>query len=104
MDLFPNKAPSSWHAFLSDFFLASIFIWFAENIRTFTNGWIYPNQMKGWHMVSIGKFVSWCMLMIISYVMVSFVNRPTDFQNHLAARSTRRSHAKTRAMKQSTGK
>ncbi|MDR2093416.1 MAG: DUF817 domain-containing protein [Azoarcus sp.] len=66
---------------LLGFFLAAAFIWFAENICTFTNVWLYPNQMNGWHMVPMGKLVSWYMLMIISYVMVSFVNKPTPFQD-----------------------
>jgi uncharacterized membrane protein YoaT (DUF817 family) len=64
---------------LLGFFLAAFFIWLAENTATFTNVWLYPNQLQGWQMVSLGKIVSWYMLMIISYVMVSFVNKPHDF-------------------------
>lgn len=36
--------------------LVALFIWFAENIGTFTAAWAYPNQKNGWQMVSIAKF------------------------------------------------
>jgi uncharacterized membrane protein YoaT (DUF817 family) len=61
---------------LLGFLLVATFIWFAENIGTFTHAWLYPNQMQGWAMVSIGKLGSWFMLTIMSYVMVTLVNRP----------------------------
>jgi uncharacterized membrane protein YoaT (DUF817 family) len=61
---------------LLGFFLVTLFIWFAENIGTFTGAWLYPNQLKGWSMVSMAKLGSWYLLMIISYVMVSAINRP----------------------------
>jgi uncharacterized membrane protein YoaT (DUF817 family) len=63
---------------LLGFFLVAIFIWFAENIGTATNAWIYPNQKKHWQMVSFGKLIAWYLLMIISYVMVSCVNKPQE--------------------------
>ena len=63
---------------LLGFVLVALFIWFAENIGTFANAWRYPNQSGGWEMVSIAKLGSWFLLMIISYVMVSVVNRPED--------------------------
>lgn len=52
------------------FVLIALFIWFAENISTFTNTWLYPEQAAGWHMVSIGKLGSWLLLMVISFVMI----------------------------------
>ncbi|MEN5157009.1 DUF817 domain-containing protein [Achromobacter spanius] len=61
---------------LLGFVLVALFIWFAENIGTFTNAWRYPNQSHVWQVVSIAKLGSWFLLMIISYVMVSAVNRP----------------------------
>jgi uncharacterized membrane protein YoaT (DUF817 family) len=57
-------------------FLVSLFIWLAENIGTFTNTWLYPNQLRGWAMVSLGKLGSWFLLLIISYGMVAAVNKP----------------------------
>jgi uncharacterized membrane protein YoaT (DUF817 family) len=56
--------------------LVAAFIWFAENIATFTQAWTYPNQKAGWAMVSVSKLGSWYLLMIISAVLVSLVNRP----------------------------
>ena len=61
---------------LLGFVLVALFIWFAENIGTFANAWRYPSQAQVWQMVSIAKLGSWFLLMIISYVMVSFVSRP----------------------------
>jgi len=54
--------------------LVALFIWFAENIGTFTKAWAYPNQDAGWEMVSLGKLGSWFLLMIISFVLVAWVH------------------------------
>jgi len=56
--------------------LVALFIWFAENIGTFTAAWVYPNQKHGWEMVGIGKLGSWFLLMLISYTLVALINRP----------------------------
>ena len=61
---------------LVGFALVALFIWFAENIGTFTAAWMYPNQRHGWTLVSFGKLGAWFLLMIISYVLVALVNRP----------------------------
>lgn len=61
---------------LVGFFLVSVFIWIAENIATFTAIWLYPGQEDGWHMVSVQKLGSWYLLMIISWVLVTLVQRP----------------------------
>jgi uncharacterized membrane protein YoaT (DUF817 family) len=61
---------------LLGFFLVALFIWFAENIGTYAAAWRYPDQSDGWVPVSPAKLGSWLLLMIISYVMVSAVNRP----------------------------
>lgn len=58
------------------FLLVALFIWFAENIGTFAGAWIYPNQKEGWALVSISKLGSWYLLMILSFVMVTWVARP----------------------------
>jgi uncharacterized membrane protein YoaT (DUF817 family) len=57
--------------------LVALFIWFAENIGTFARAWSYPNQANGWEMVGIEKLGSWYLLMIISFVLVSIVQRPS---------------------------
>jgi uncharacterized membrane protein YoaT (DUF817 family) len=64
---------------LLGFFLVSLFIWFAENIATASRIWLYPNQKSGWELVSLGKFGSWYLLMIISFVLVNLVHKPKVF-------------------------
>lgn len=61
---------------LLGFLLVSFFIWIAENIATFTQIWLYPNQETGWHLVSLQKLGSWYLLMIVSWVLVTLVHRP----------------------------
>jgi len=59
---------------LIGWFLVALFIWFAENIATYANIWIYPNQSSGWHMVPLAKLSSWYLLMLLSFVLVSLIN------------------------------
>jgi uncharacterized membrane protein YoaT (DUF817 family) len=61
---------------LLGFCLVALFIWLAENIGTFANVWVYPNQRAGWHVVHFSKFGSWFLLMMISFVLVTLVHRP----------------------------
>ncbi|MEQ8787117.1 MAG: DUF817 domain-containing protein [Pirellulaceae bacterium] len=56
--------------------LVATFIWFAENIGTYANIWIYPSQESGWHMVHVSKLIAWLLLMMLSFVLVSLVHRP----------------------------
>ncbi|WP_233217338.1 DUF817 domain-containing protein [Trinickia dabaoshanensis] len=62
--------------FLLAFVLISGFIWLAENVGTYSRAWLYPSQINGWAMVSVAKWGSWFMLTIMSYVMVTLVDRP----------------------------
>ncbi|WP_334079175.1 DUF817 domain-containing protein [Microbulbifer sp. M83] len=55
--------------------LVALFIWLAENIATYVNIWIYPNQSAGWNPVPLAKLSSWYLLMLLSFVLVSLVNR-----------------------------
>lgn len=57
--------------------LVSLFIWFAENLGTFAAAWVYPSQRDGWHMVSLEKMGSWYLLMLLSFVLVTLVHKPT---------------------------
>ncbi|WP_323120481.1 DUF817 family protein [Burkholderia alba] len=61
---------------LLGFVLIAFFIWLAENIGTFSHAWLYPAQIDGWTMVSIGKLGSWFMLTIMSYAIVTIVSPP----------------------------
>ncbi|WP_244288003.1 DUF817 domain-containing protein [Labrenzia sp. 011] len=58
------------------FFLVALFIWIAENIGTFARAWHYPDQAEEWSLVSLSKLNAWVLLMIISFVLVTLVNRP----------------------------
>ncbi|MGI3128811.1 DUF817 domain-containing protein [Halopseudomonas pachastrellae] len=65
-----------WMPLLLGWFLVALFIWFAENIATYANVWVYPNQEEQWHMVSLAKLSSWYLLMLLSFVLVSLINNP----------------------------
>jgi uncharacterized membrane protein YoaT (DUF817 family) len=70
-----------WHRWrrmplLLGFSLVALFIWFAENIGTFTAAWMYPHQRHGWALVASSKLGAWFLLMIISYALVAMLNRP----------------------------
>jgi uncharacterized membrane protein YoaT (DUF817 family) len=71
IDTVPRRMP-----LLLGFFLVSLFIWFAENISSFSTIWLYPYQLKAWAPVGLGKLGSWFLLMIISFVLVASVNGP----------------------------
>ena len=60
--------------------LVALFIWVAENIGTFTRTWAYPEQEAGWQMVSLGKFGSWFLLMIISFVLVAAMHNHSEVE------------------------
>lgn len=60
--------------------LVSLFIWLSENVGTFTRTWLYPSQSHGWAMVSLAKLGSWFLLLIISYTLVSLINRPREME------------------------
>jgi len=64
--------------------LVALFIWFAENIGTFTSAWVYPNQKDGWSMVSPAKLGAWFLLMILSYTMVAAVHGVVRYQKTLS--------------------
>ena len=68
----------SWHEMplLLGFALVALFIWIAENIGSWSKVWLYPNQVHEWVWVSLGKFGSWYLLMIISFVLVNLVHKP----------------------------
>ncbi len=53
------------------FVLIGFFIWLAENISTFFGVWRYPNQIGAWSTVHIGKWSSWCLLVIMTFTIVA---------------------------------
>ncbi|HEV2083224.1 MAG TPA: DUF817 domain-containing protein [Brevundimonas sp.] len=61
---------------LAGYGLVALFIWFAENLATFARAWTYPDQDAVWRMVSLQKFGSWYLLMLVSVALVAIVRRP----------------------------
>ncbi|QHW34886.1 DUF817 domain-containing protein [Paenibacillus rhizovicinus] len=53
------------------FLIVGFFIWLAENIATFFNGWRYPDQDQAWQLVHVSKISSWFLLVIISVIIVA---------------------------------
>lgn len=56
------------------FLLITFFIWLAENIGTMTKTWLYPSQEIIWQPVSLQKYGSWFLLMIISFVLIELLH------------------------------
>jgi uncharacterized membrane protein YoaT (DUF817 family) len=71
------------------FLLVAIFIWLAENIATWAGAWAYPDQLDGWHLVSVAKLGSWFLLMMVSVVLVAWVYPPRPPDRVLPAAAER---------------
>jgi uncharacterized membrane protein YoaT (DUF817 family) len=65
------------------FCLVAFFIWIAENISTFYGAWKYPDQIHVWTVVSTNKITSWFLLVILSFIIVSYL------KHYKAARDSR---------------
>ncbi len=55
------------------FVLIGFFIWLAENFGTFFGVWQYPNQLGAWSAVHVGKWVSWSLLVIVTFTIVAYL-------------------------------
>jgi uncharacterized membrane protein YoaT (DUF817 family) len=75
---FRNWREYRWMPLLLGWFLVALFIWFAENLATFSRAWVYPTQADGWHLVSSSKLGAWYLLMYISFVLVEAVHGVKD--------------------------
>ncbi|MDR6978580.1 uncharacterized membrane protein YoaT (DUF817 family) [Streptomyces sp. 3330] len=51
------------------FALIGFFLWLAENIATYLGAWRYPYQLHGWEPVSVSKWVSWALLISVTFVI-----------------------------------
>ncbi len=71
VDRTPRRVPV-----LIVFALVAFFIWVAENIGSVAGAWLYPDQHRGWRMVSLEKLGSWYLLMLLSVVLLTVVHRP----------------------------
>ncbi|MFA7275383.1 MAG: DUF817 domain-containing protein [Pseudobdellovibrionaceae bacterium] len=76
----PNKT-HYWMPLLIGWGLVALFIWIAENVGTFGAIWVYPSQKAAWHIVSPEKIGSWYLLMIISFVLVTFIHKEKKNEN-----------------------
>jgi len=74
----PNK-PYRRIPLLLVFLGIALLIWLAENIATFAHIWQYPHQRDHWRPVTLAKYGSWFLLMIISYILTTIVHRPKDW-------------------------
>lgn len=68
-----------WMPLLLGWLLVALFIWFAENIGTYSRAWLYPSQRLGWAMVSPAKLGAWYLLMYISFILVAAVRQPLSY-------------------------
>ena len=66
----PMSAPRRMPLLVS-FVLIGFFIWLAENISTFFGIWKYPNQLGAWATVSLGKWSSWSLLVVMTFTIVA---------------------------------
>jgi uncharacterized membrane protein YoaT (DUF817 family) len=64
-----------WMPMIVAALLTAFFLWVAENVGTATGTWLYPGA-GGWRLVSLQKLGSWYLLLIVSFVLVTVVNRP----------------------------
>lgn len=60
---------------LTGFSLVTLFLYIAENIGTFAKIWIYPSQEISWHLVPFDKYISWFLLIIVSFTIVSMLHK-----------------------------
>jgi|WetSurMetagenome_2_1015567.scaffolds.fasta_scaffold31158_3 hypothetical protein len=56
-----------------------------RGLRTRRGAWLYPAQRDGWRLVAPEKLGSWLLLAIISFVLVTLVQRPAAPEAELAA-------------------
>jgi uncharacterized membrane protein YoaT (DUF817 family) len=68
-----------WMPLVAAGLLTAAFLWIAENVGTATGTWLYPGN-RGW-LVSLQKLGSWYLLLNISFVLVTIVNRPKEFSS-----------------------
>ncbi len=67
-----------WMPLMLGWLLVALFIWFAENIATFSHAWLYPSQADGWAMVAPSKLGAWYLLMYISFILVAAQHKPQE--------------------------
>ncbi|WP_291423860.1 DUF817 domain-containing protein [Deinococcus sp.] len=56
------------------FVLIGGFVFLAENAATGLGAWVYPQQAAGWHPVHLGKLLSWTLMVVVAFLIVSSVH------------------------------
>ncbi|MEV7416642.1 DUF817 domain-containing protein [Streptomyces sp. NPDC089919] len=51
------------------FVLVGFFLWVAENLATYFGAWSYPSQLGAWQPVSPAKWVSWTLLISVTFAL-----------------------------------
>ncbi|MGW3634988.1 DUF817 family protein [Streptomyces sp. NPDC005122] len=51
------------------FVLIGFFLWPAENIAACLGAWRYPCQLHGWEPVSASEWISWALLISVTFVI-----------------------------------
>ncbi len=65
------------------FILFGLLIWLAENIATYYQAWVYPNQISGWVWVSMQKISAWSLLFILTFTLVmALLNIQNQLEKH----------------------
>ncbi len=72
-------------------FLASSFLWIAENIGTLTGTWVYAGSAE-FDWASLSKMGSWYLLLYVSFVTVTLVIRAPLIKDTHARQGSRQMH------------
>ncbi|MFJ4682462.1 DUF817 domain-containing protein [Streptomyces sp. NPDC088789] len=51
------------------FTLIGFFLWLAENLATYFGAWSYPHQLGAWEPVALSKWVSWALLISVTFAI-----------------------------------
>jgi uncharacterized membrane protein YoaT (DUF817 family) len=63
--------------------LTAFVIWISEQFGTFYRLWAYPNQIHTWTFVSFNKYISWYLLLIFSFSIISLFNYKKTYKKDL---------------------
>lgn len=64
-----------WMPLWAAFVLIGAALWVAENLATLLGAWRYPDKASGWHLVHVGKWGSWALLVSLSFALVAAVKQ-----------------------------
>ncbi len=53
------------------FLMIGLFVFLAENAATWLGAWVYPHQAGSWHPVHLSKLLSWTLMVVVAFLVVS---------------------------------